>query len=207
MKMKSVTDSWMFRRRDLLGILCLGPLSLLVLFSRPWAPEGSLLDVATDAIGWGCLVLYVVMRVWATLFAGGKKDRVLQTEGPYSITRNPLYLGSLFLALACCGFFQSFTLLIGVAAVYALYARGVVVAEERMLLQLFPEEYAAYQLRTPRFFPRFGAFKSPGKVQVDLGALQREAKRLAGAALLPIAAELVEYARDAPWWPHYFSLP
>jgi protein-S-isoprenylcysteine O-methyltransferase Ste14 len=207
MIMKSVAESWMFRRRDLLGILCLVPLSMLVLFSRPWAPEGSLLDAAADGIGWSCLVLYVVLRVWATLFAGGKKDRVLQTQGPYSITRNPLYLGSLFLALAVCGFAQSFTLLIGVAAVFVLYARGVIAAEERILLQLFPEEYPAYQRRTPRLFPRFRAFQSPGKVEVNLSALKLEAKRLAGAALLPIGAELVELLRDASWWPHYFHLP
>jgi protein-S-isoprenylcysteine O-methyltransferase Ste14 len=205
--MNSVADSWMFRRRDLLGLVCLVPLSVLVLFSHPWASEGTLVDLATDAIGWFCLMMYLALRIWATLFAGGKKDRVLQTQGPYSITRNPLYLGSFFLALAVCGFAQSFTLLVGVAAVYLLYARGVVAAEERMLVQLFPEQYPAYQARTPRFFPRWSAFASPKKVEVNLAALQRETKRLVAGASLPIFAELIEKLRDAAWWPHYFTLP
>ncbi len=197
----------MFRRRDVLGAVCLVPLTFLILFSRPWFVEGSLPEIATDAIGWGCLVIYVALRLWATLFAGGNKDRVLQTQGPYSITRNPLYLGSFFLALSVCGFAQSFTLLAGVAAVYLLYAHGVVAAEERMLRQLFPHEYPAYELRTPRFFPRWRTFETPRKVEVNLAALLREARRLVAAAALPIAAELVGQLREAGWWPHYFTLP
>jgi protein-S-isoprenylcysteine O-methyltransferase Ste14 len=204
--MKSVADSWMFRRRDLLGIVCLVPVGVMVLFSRPWSPAGGLGKIAFDAAGWFFLVFYATFRIWATLFAGGRKDRILQTTGPYSITRNPLYFGSFCLAISIGAFLQSLTLLAALAVLSALYTFGVVGAEERMLLKLFPEEYPGYLAAVPRFFPRFSAYRGPGKVEVDLKALGREAKRLTGAALIPVLMGLAEYLRSADWWPHYFRL-
>lgn len=201
--MKSVADSWIFRRRDLLGIACLVPLAGLILFSRPWSERGSGLAFLTEGLGWAFFGLYVLFRLWATLFVGGRKDRVLQVDGPYSITRNPLYVGSFFLALSCGAFLQSMLFLVGVTLACLLYAHGVVVAEEKMLADLFPNEYPEYLRRTPRFVPRFSLHHAPAKVTVDLAALRREAKRLAGAATIPVIIHGVEYLRSAPWWPHW----
>jgi protein-S-isoprenylcysteine O-methyltransferase Ste14 len=134
----------MFRRRDVLGVLCLIPVFALVLLSCPWAEEGTIEDIGLDGLAWAFFVLYVFLRVWATLFAGGRKDRVLQQEGPYSVTRNPLYLGSFCLVLSCGAFLQSFTLLAALAILTGLYSLGVVRAEEQMLSQLFGAEYSNY---------------------------------------------------------------
>jgi hypothetical protein len=134
---------------------------------------------------------------------GGRKDRVLATEGPYSMTRNPLYVGSFFLALSCGAFLHSLVFLAGVTMLCVLYARGVVAVEEGMLGRIFPEQYPAYLRRTPRFFPRLSLHHAPATVTVDTAALRREGKRLAGAALLPVILHGVEYLRAAPWWPHW----
>lgn len=90
---KAVTDSWIFSHRSLIGIACLLPAGLAVIFSRPWIAESSPWALAFDFAGWLLFLAYLGIRIWATLYVGGVKDKVLQTTGPYSITRNPLYLG------------------------------------------------------------------------------------------------------------------
>src|SRR3981189_972680 len=66
------------------------PLAIAVLyFSRP-TPRSILLGALTGVIG-----------LWVRAYAAGylHKQEVLTITGPYAYTRNPLYLGSAFLAL------------------------------------------------------------------------------------------------------------
>jgi protein-S-isoprenylcysteine O-methyltransferase Ste14 len=194
-----------FHLRGFVGGCILLPGMALVLFSTPcWQRPWSF--VAFNAFGWIAFVVYVVFRLWATLYAGGRKDKVLQTEGPYSVTRNPLYFGSFFLAISGALFLKSLFLLLLVVAVAVFYAVAVVKSEEQILEKLFGEQYRAYLLSTPRFFPRFSLYHAPKSVQVDIGAMRREAYRLAGAALLPIVAEVITLLRVRPDWPHLFTL-
>src|SRR5882757_9829477 len=107
---KSVTDSWIFTHRSLIGIACLAPVGLAVLFSRPWIGETAPLALALDFLGWLFFLAYLTMRIWSTLYVGGVKDKVLQTTGPYSITRNPLYVGGLCYALSITFLLKSVSL-------------------------------------------------------------------------------------------------
>ncbi len=46
---------------------------------------------------WGITAIFVAIagRAWVLLYIGGRKNSELVTYGPYSITRNPLYVFSL----------------------------------------------------------------------------------------------------------------
>src|SRR5262245_42792403 len=76
-----------FRWRGLLGALVLAPSAMLVMLSRPVFVSRSLEEQFLDVGGWVFFLVYVAWRLWATLFIGGRKDRELQTEGPYSVCR------------------------------------------------------------------------------------------------------------------------
>ena len=86
------------------------------------------------------------------LQADGRGGELL-TEGIYSKLRHPRYVE---LSL---GTF-ALTLFINHVGTYVLFLvflvglHGVVLLEERELLERFGEEYAAYQARVPRFIPR-----------------------------------------------------
>ena len=130
------------------------------------------------------------MRTWATLYVGGVKDKVLQTTGPYSITRNPLYVGGFCFALSIAFFLKSISLALLTLAASAAYVRWVVPAEEEVLESIFGETFREYKRRTPRMIPRPSLYK-----------------RLFTASLMPILVFMLLHFRDAAWWPHWFTLP
>src|SRR3954470_12277515 len=61
------------------------------------SPPAYLPAWALDAIeltGFAMLSVATLWRVWCLVFIGGSKDGVLSTAGPFSVVRNPLYVGS-----------------------------------------------------------------------------------------------------------------
>ena len=204
---KSVTDSWIFTHRSLIGVACLAPAGLAVIFSRPWIAESSPWALLLDFAGWIFFLSYLGMRIWATLYVGGVKDKVLQTTGPYSITRNPLYVGGFCFALSISCFLKSISLAALTLAASAAYVRWVVPAEEEVLESIFGEAFREYKRRTPRMIPCPGLYAAAPTVEVRIRAMRTEAKRLFTASLMPILAFILLHFRDLPWWPHWFTLP
>jgi protein-S-isoprenylcysteine O-methyltransferase Ste14 len=85
-----------------------------------------------------------------------KEQPELVTSGPYAYIRHPIYTGLILAMLgSAIGVNVSWALLlVPVSAYFILSARR----EETVMLQLFPEQYAAYMARTgmlaPRVIPR-----------------------------------------------------
>lgn len=202
-----VRASFGFKNRGLLGALILGPLAFGVAFSPPQIAEGQPLAWALNAGAWMLFFLYIAIRIWATLFIGGNKDLRLQTDGPYSVCRNPLYFGSLCFALALACMLKSAVFAVGVVLAFVIYLNFVVRAEEHFLSQRFGEDFQDYCHRTPRFWPRWSSLTSPPHLRVDLKRLRQECIRLGRAALVPILLEVVMSYRSNPRWPHWFHLP
>ena len=69
----------------------------------------------------------------------------LVTTGIYRYTRNPMYLGLLFLLVAWAVLLSSPFALLGPVAFVTYISRFQIVPEERVLAALFGAEYAAYQ--------------------------------------------------------------
>ena len=87
-----------------MGIVLFAPAITWVAFSKPKVGEDTLLDFCMSLMGWLCFMLYLTFRIWATMYIGSRKDKLLQDQGPYSISRNPLYLGSFCFGLATAFF-------------------------------------------------------------------------------------------------------
>jgi protein-S-isoprenylcysteine O-methyltransferase Ste14 len=200
-----VRTKFSFRNRGLLGVLLLAPVAIAVLFSKPLMAESSPGGLILNAAGWCFFLLYAGVRIWATLYVGGHKDRDLQTEGPYSICRNPLYFGSLCFALSLACFLKSAPFAITILAAFFVYLKFVVKSEEHFLEMRFQQSYRNYCGRTPRFWPRWSAFQTPPTVNVDLKRLYKEIIRLSRATLLPLLLQIVMQQRTQDWWPHWFN--
>ena len=138
-----------------------------VLFSEP--PEalqggaGEILKLA----GYLMLVAGSLWRVWCLMFIGGAKDGVLTTEGPYSVVRNPLYVGSL-LGVIGLGLAVRLPLLpVALLVMFAALYPAVVANEEKRLEELFGEAYLHYRDATPRWIPRWSLYTEPETVTVS----------------------------------------
>jgi|YelNatPaOPRAMG01_1025707.scaffolds.fasta_scaffold00648_17 protein-S-isoprenylcysteine O-methyltransferase Ste14 len=96
-------------------------------------------------------IIGLLIRLWASGYI--KKNKELSVEGPYSYTRNPLYLGSFFLGLgvsimgSCIVFILIF--LVGFYFVYS----NVIKEEEKRLIELFGGSFLDYKSKVPAFFP------------------------------------------------------
>jgi hypothetical protein len=83
-----------------------------------------------------------------------RKDQALATTGPYARTRNPLYLGSAFLAAGFAVAGRSWWAGLLVAAYFAVFYYAVMHNEEEDLRKRFGAAFDEYAARVPLFFPR-----------------------------------------------------
>jgi protein-S-isoprenylcysteine O-methyltransferase Ste14 len=98
----------------------------------------------------GALLLFVRKRT-AINPMKPQNASVLVVSGVYRITRNPMYLGLLCFLLAWTVYLNSIFMLIGpiIFVVYLTYFQ--IIPEERLLLSMFGDAYAAYAKRVRRW--------------------------------------------------------
>ncbi|MBA3915779.1 MAG: isoprenylcysteine carboxylmethyltransferase family protein [Acidobacteriales bacterium] len=130
------------------------------------------------AIGMSIAACGLVLRGMASGYL--RKNEQLATAGPYRYTRNPLYLGSIFLAagFAVAGRSWVFAVL-AVALLLAIYV-PVIRSEEVFLRDRFPE-FSSYAENVPALWPRLGrGARGDGSFSWQLYLQHREYNALAG---------------------------
>jgi protein-S-isoprenylcysteine O-methyltransferase Ste14 len=99
----------------------------------------------------------VLGKMWSSS-AQIKVNHKLRTEGPYSITRHPIYTGILGMLLGSTlifGFGYSFIIFIYILIGFKIKINN----EEKLLIETFGEEYEDFQKRTPQLFIGLNFFK------------------------------------------------
>lgn len=128
---------------------------------------------AVESLGLLLLLAGVLGRFWSILYVGGVENRRVVRDGPYSVTRNPLYFFSTVAATGIGLMFGavSFALLIGgtVGLILWIAARR----EAAYLSQRFGAEYDAYAARTPFFLPDPRQFRAGRTARFDAATLRR----------------------------------
>ncbi|MEO3387290.1 isoprenylcysteine carboxylmethyltransferase family protein [Mesorhizobium sp. CAU 1741] len=160
-----------------------------------------------ELVGLGLVSACVAGRMWSILYIGSRKNQELVTNGPYSISRNPLYFFSV-LGAAGVGLFVgsvTLTLMLGLATWLVLAATAR--KEAAHLETLFGSRYATYASRTPLFWPNPTHYREAGDVTFSPAALKRTfLDGLLFFAAFP-AIELVEHLQDGGYLPILFRLP
>jgi protein-S-isoprenylcysteine O-methyltransferase Ste14 len=75
----------------------------------------------------------------------------LVSSGIYRVTRNPMYVGFLFVLMAWAAFLSSPWTLLGPLAFFFYISRFQIVPEERALSEIFGTDYTAYKMRVHRW--------------------------------------------------------
>ncbi len=175
-------------------------------FSPSFVRLGSLSALLADYIGWLMFIGGLCLRFWATWFIGGRKSTEVICYGPYSLTRNPLYVGTFLMILSLAFLLKSPTFAVATMIVIAYYCVAVVPLEERLLRHFFGTRYANYCQSVPRWFPRWGTAYSPPMTMISL-PMHNELRRALWWLPLPLAAELHAYFRTLSEWPHWLNWP
>lgn len=182
-------------------------LLVALLFSDALWPADSFLHEGLEMLGYALIFLCVAGRSWCSLYIGGRKKVQLVQDGPYSVSRNPLYLfsvvggigiglqaGSLTAGLIC-GLF-----------VFIIF-NAVIRREEVFLASHFPVAFAEYAARVPRWGLRVSNWQSSDELLVrPRFVLLTFRDALGFLAAIPLL-EMVDWAQQAGWLPVLLHLP
>lgn len=179
----------------------------LFLFAEPMTSHHLALERVMVALGNLLIVGGGLMRVYATLFIGGWKNQRLAAVGPYALTRNPLYVGSLFATLGVGLVTASFLLTVLLFGFIMAYYSRTVAREEAYLEQQFGAEYLAYKQAVPRWLPRAAArLVLPAEVTAKPRYVLNGIRDITLVILAYPLCELVRVAHLAEWLPSFYPL-
>ncbi len=177
---------FVFKHRDTLPIPFIIGAVLILIFTKP---TFSTLNARLSLFVTGGIIILIgeSIRIWAVGYSGSttrsKKliaDRLV-TEGPYSIVRNPLYVGNFLIALGFSLLANAAVLVPLVIVYFVIEYYPIVRREEYFLLEKFGDTYSLYLRDVPRFFPK--KFKTK-KAVYDPSALKGERWTVLGIVLM-----------------------
>jgi len=157
---------FLFRWRSYLPLLLVPPfIAAIAVSEHPAASPGGRLAWQIACVLLACLGL--ALRVWTVGVAArgtsGRNTRqqkasVLNTTGPYSVMRHPLYVGNTVIAFGLA-LFPGTVLAAVVVVILAVVYYGVITArEEAFLRDRFGSTFEAWALRVPAFVPNLSRY-------------------------------------------------
>jgi len=114
-------------------------------------------------LGFVLLLIGESIRLWAVSHAGGATRTLnvgaptLCTSGPYAQSRNPLYLGNMFMYIGIvliAGIPNGLYMVAVTTAFFIIQYTLIVSLEEETLDKLFGNEYLEYKKNVPQILPR-----------------------------------------------------
>ncbi len=140
----------------LVGLMCAALMWALTWWRGGWPPPAAAswplwLLLALAVLLDGSAVLAFVRRHTTVNPLTPQNSSTLVVSGFYRVSRNPMYLGMLCLLLAWAWWLQQWPALLGPLLFVLWLNRFQIAPEERALLALFGEDYAAYCRRVRRW--------------------------------------------------------
>jgi protein-S-isoprenylcysteine O-methyltransferase Ste14 len=189
-----------FRWRSYLPMALL-PVGVLAIarFQYPFGSHAADLawEVASMLLALGGLAL----RVWTVGVAApgtsGRNTReqkaaVLNTTGPYSLIRHPLYLANVTIATALSLFPHAWLAPLVVVPLIIGYYACIARREEAYLREKFGSEFDDWAARVPGFWPTFRAYQAAARPLQWKVAARREFYGLTLVLTAPFGLEVIE---------------
>ena len=141
------------------------PLALYMLINSNFQIQNLIIGLTLIFIG-------ELLRIWAVSYAGGitRTTKVgapsLCTTGPYSYTRNPLYIGNMIIytgVVYVAGSYNILSMLIITWTFFIIQYYLIIKLEQNRLIEIFGKEYKAYMDNVPILFPRLSPWINKDK--------------------------------------------
>lgn len=152
----------MKKRLKINGFIMFVAVMLVVIFPSLFFRQpvkAGLFDAIAEIFGIALILLGQLFRASARGFKAehSGEGRLLIQTGPYSLVRNPMYLGILLIGLGVVLLLFQWWIMAVFAVVFIVRYILLIFNEEKKLLSIFPTEYKSYQATTPRLIPSFPA--------------------------------------------------
>lgn len=176
-------DSAVYARLKRLGrvqrlrrVLLVGAALIIVavsLFTESAWRDVTLMHDLIQATGLVLILCGALGRIWSSLYLNGRKNTELMTHGPYSLTRNPLYVFSI-MGVTGMGLLSGSLLtgLISGGLIYLVF-NWVIAQEEDTLEMIFGESYTNYKRHVPRLGVTLRHWHNPENLEISMKALGR----------------------------------
>lgn len=192
-------------RKLAMGLGIVAVIAVAMLTRSTWG--GGSFHEAVEAFGLAMIAVCIVGRGWCSLYIGGRKKAEIVDRGPYSVSRNPLYVFSFIGAFGVGAQTGSVTLALLFLALTWVVFWFTVKREEAWLSEAFGADYAAYVARTPRFGPDFSKWKDEGILEVRPRFFLTTLRDGLVFILAVPLFESVEYLQNIGWIAHVLNLP
>ena len=197
---------WEDQRTGLSKLVAVVAFILLALTQSHWELQDENVATFLFSTGLGLAAIGSTGRIWCSFFISGRKDGELVTEGPYSISRNPLYVFSSIGLVGVGLSTETLTYPLLFLVIFGLYYPGIMAREERRLEELFGESFRQYRQRVPRFWPNPGLYSEPTSWSSNPRLFRRHILSDIWFVWIAAIIELVEGMRNVGWVPHLLTL-
>jgi protein-S-isoprenylcysteine O-methyltransferase Ste14 len=168
------------RYRSTVGIACL----LIVL----WLATPSAFSILA---GFFLIVIGMFFRGWSSGYIN--KDQELATEGPYAMTRNPLYFGNLVLGSGIAVSGNNLYSYLIFLVYYLFFFSFLIFLERKRLKKRFGRQYEEWAKRANLFFPKI---KKINKVGFNISYYMKNKEyRVLYFSLLIVVFLIVKYLK------------
>ena len=177
-------------------------------------------DFVNWIIGPFFLILGEILRCWGIKHIGKysrtrkRQCKSVVISGPYALSRNPLYVGNLFIMTGFVVMSELLWILPVMVPLFLFYYTCIIYWEEDILRETFAEEAASYFEKVPRWFALKGfkkmlrqAFSNRGSTPLT-EVIYREHRTLQFLTLMTvllILKELFNYHNYPIWIPFIFE--
>ena len=197
---------WEHQRTGLSKLVAALAFILVALTQSHWELHHENVATFLFSTGLGLAAIGATGRIWCSFFISGRKDGELVTEGPYSISRNPLYVFSCIGLVGVGLSTETLTYPLLFLVIFGLYYPGIMAREERRLEELFGESFRQYRQRVPRFWPNRGLYSEPASWSSNPRLFRRHILSDIWFVWIAAIIELVEGLRNVGWLTHLLTL-
>lgn len=197
---------WEHQRTGLSKLVAALAFIVVALTQSHWELENENVATFLFSTGLGLAVIGATGRIWCSFFISGRKDGELVTEGPYSISRNPLYVFSCIGLVGVGLSTETLTYPLLFLVIFGLYYPGIMAREGKRLEELFGESFRQYRQRVPRFWPNRGLYSEPTSWSSNPRLFRRHILSDIWFVWITAIIEMVEGLRNVGWLPHLLTL-
>ncbi len=200
-------QSFIARNRIVVTRWSFGVIIALILLTSPVWQNPGIFEFLLKAMGFIFVVVAVFGRLWSSLFICGNKTKKVVQEGPYSVTRNPLYVFS-FIGATGLGLGARSLVIVGlIVIIFVFIYAQTILHEEKKLEDVLGIKYLQYKANTPRFFPDFTLYKSIPEYTVNIPVFEKAFKDAVWFFLGFGGLQIINVLHQHEFLPVLFRLP